>query len=388
MLSVDNITAGMTAVGLVKLVIAQANLILKGGAEAVVLEIAKHYNAKVYTAEYDKDSTFDEYRNIDIEVIGKGRNSGKSRMKQGISYASAFYNFKVKEDYDVLNAHIAPSHWASNRNEKVLWYCHTPLREIYDLYSYRMGLRKPYQRPVYAAGAKILRSIDRGMVNKIDRIVANSMNTASRVKKYYGRKADAVIGGGVDYKKYRNGGFGRYFFYPSRISPNKRQDYAIRAFEIFKRKHKGYRLVLAGQVSKEEVHQRYYRRLVEEARKVGGIEIMSNVKGRRMVDLYAEARGVLYTPINEDYGLVPLEGMASGKPVIAVNEGGPKETVVDKKTGYLVNSEAEMAERMGRIAVDERLAEDLGKNGRKRVVSEYSWAKFFKRFDIELSKVR
>ena len=128
---------------LVKLVITQANLILKGGAEEVVLEIAKHYNAKVYTAEYDRESTFGEYRDIDIEVIGNGMRSGGSRMKQGISYASAFYNFKVKEDYDVLNAHIAPSHWVSNKNERVLWYCHTPLREIYDLYSYRMALRKP-----------------------------------------------------------------------------------------------------------------------------------------------------------------------------------------------------------------------------------------------------
>jgi glycosyltransferase involved in cell wall biosynthesis len=372
----------------VKLVITQANLILKGGAEAVVLEIAKHYNAKIYTAEYDRHGTFDEYRNIDIEVIGKGGSSGSSRMKQGISYASAFYNFKVKEDYDVLNAHIAPSHWASNRNERVLWYCHTPLREIYDLYSYRMELRKHYQRPVYAAGARILRSIDRRMVKKIDRIVANSMNTASRVEKYYGRNANAVIGGGVDYKGYRNDGFGRYFFYPSRISPNKRQDYAIRAFEIFRKKHKGYRLIIAGQVSKEEGHQRYYKKIVDEAKRVGGVEILSNVGSQKMLELYAEARCILYTPINEDYGLVPLEGMASGKPVIAVNEGGPKETVVEGKTGYLVNSEAEMADRMSRIADDERLAETLGKQGRKRVVSEYSWSRFFERFDIELSKVR
>ncbi len=376
------------AVGLVKLVITQANLILRGGAEAVVLEIAKHYHAKIYTAEYDKSSTFEGYRDIDIEVISRGRGSSRSRLKQGLSYASAFYNFKVKEDYDVLNAHIAPSHWASNRNERVLWYCHTPLREIYDLYSYRMALRRRYQRPVYAAGARILRAIDRSMVKRIDRIVANSMNTASRIEKYYGRKADAVVGGGVDYKKYRNDGFEKYFFYPSRISPNKRQDYAVRAFEIFRRKHKGYRLVIAGQVSKEESHQRYYKKLLDEAKKVGGIEILSNVGSRRMIELYAGARCVLYTPINEDYGLVPLEGMASGKPVVAVNEGGPKETVVDGKTGYLVNSEREMADRMSRIADDERLAETLGKNGSKRVMSEYTWARFFERFDKELSKVR
>jgi glycosyltransferase involved in cell wall biosynthesis len=251
-----------------------------------------------------------------------------------------------------------------------------------------MALRKRYQRPVYAAGAKILRAIDRSMVKRVDRIVANSMNTASRIEKYYWRKADAVIGGGVDYKKYRNEGFGKYFFYPSRISPNKRQDYAIRAFEMFRKDHRDYRLVIAGQVSKEETHQKYYRKLMEEAKRVGGIEILSNVDGEKMLELYGSARCVLYTPINEDYGLVPLEGMASGKPIIAVNEGGPRETVVDGKTGYLVNGEKAMARRMGMVADDESLAERLGKSGRRRVVSEYSWARFFERFDKELSKVR
>ncbi|MEM3841377.1 MAG: hypothetical protein QXN59_01635, partial [Candidatus Micrarchaeaceae archaeon] len=93
-----------------KLVIAQANLVLKGGAERVVLKIAEHYKAKIYTAEYEKDKTFDGYRNLDIEVIGKLHNS-KSRAKQGLSYSSSFYNLKIQDDYDVLNPHIAPSHW-------------------------------------------------------------------------------------------------------------------------------------------------------------------------------------------------------------------------------------------------------------------------------------
>ena len=54
-----------------KLIITQANLTLKGGAERVVLKIAQHYKAKIYTAEYDPKNTFEGFRDLDIEVIGK-----------------------------------------------------------------------------------------------------------------------------------------------------------------------------------------------------------------------------------------------------------------------------------------------------------------------------
>ncbi|MEM3841632.1 MAG: glycosyltransferase, partial [Candidatus Micrarchaeaceae archaeon] len=313
--------------------------------------------------------------------------NSKSRAKQGLSYSSSFYNLKIQDDYDVLNPHIAPSHWVSNRNDRVLWYCHTPLREIYDLYSYRMSLRKARQRPVYAIGARIMRAMDRKLVKKIDRIVANSENTAGRILKYYNRKADAVLGGGVDYQNYSNSGYGRYFFYPSRISPNKRQDYAIRAFGIFKKSVKGYRLIIAGQVSKDKMYVDYYKKIVEQAKQVGDIEIITNAGDKRLIELYAGARAVLYTPIDEDYGLVPLEAMASSKPIIAVDEGGPRYTVIDGKTGFLVSNEKDMATKMALVADDKGLAEELGRSGRKRVIAEYSWEKFFEKFDEQAKAV-
>jgi len=54
-----------------KLIITQPNLTLKGGAERVVLKIAEHYNAKIYTCEYSPDKTFSRFKDIDIKVIGK-----------------------------------------------------------------------------------------------------------------------------------------------------------------------------------------------------------------------------------------------------------------------------------------------------------------------------
>ena len=374
-----------------KLIITQANLTLKGGAERVVLKIAQHYDAKVYTAEYDPKKTFEGFADVDVETIGK---SGISkilpygRASQGLNYGLSFYNFKIKEDYDAINAHIAPGHWIRNRNERVLWYVHTPLRDVYDLYQYRLSLKKIHQKPTYMLGTRAVKLIDQSVVRKIEGLIANSKNTQSRIEKYYGRHDSTVLGGGIDYKEYSNGGDDNYFFYVSRFSPNKRQDYAIEAFAEFKKRTKRKcELVIAGAVSRDKFYYDYYLRVVEMAKRVGDVKIIADPSDLAVRKLYSNCTAALYTPINEDYGLVPLEAMASGKPIITVNEGGPKETVTNGKTGYLVNSPEEMATRMNSIFEDRNLAERIGRNGRATVIKNYSWAGFFKEFDKKLKKV-
>ncbi len=374
-----------------KLIIAQANLTLKGGAERVVLKIAQHYKAKIYTAEYDAKNTFEGFGNLDIEVIGRQsmlRAMPYGRASQGLSYGLSFYGLKLREDYDVINAHIAPSHWIRNKNERVLWYCHTPLRDIYDLYHHRLSQKKFHQKPVHIVGAKMVKMLDQGVVRHIEHIVTNSFNTRSRIIKYYGRKDSVVLGGGVDYQLYKKGDDHKYFLYPSRISPNKRQDFAIRAFNHFKRQVNGYKLMIVGPVSQDKFYYNYYKKITALAAGVGDVEIITDVNDKRLNSLYSNCTAVLFPPLNEDYGLVPLESMASYKPVIAVNEGGMKETVEDRKTGLLVNSIEEMGNAMKEVAENPAFARELGKNGRERIVKHYSWRRFFKEFDKELRKVK
>jgi glycosyltransferase involved in cell wall biosynthesis len=375
-----------------KLVIAQSNLTLYGGAEKVVLKIAQHYDAKIYTAEYNSCKTFPGFKELDIEIISTNALSlllPYGRMSQGLNYGLSFSRFRIKEDYDVINAHMAPSHWIRNRNERVLWYCHTPPRDVYDLYEYRLSLRKGYAKPIYAMGVRGVRAIDRYVVRRIESILANSTNTKSRIEKYYKRADAQVLGGGIDYKQYKDNGDGRYFLYPTRFSPNKRQEYAIKAFEIFKRKKKGYRLVLCGSLSKDKQFYSYYNEIVKTARSVGDVQILTDVSEQRIKNLFSRATAVLYPPMNEDYGLVPLEAMASGKVPIAVNEGGPKDTISEGKTGFLVESAQQMAERMLYLADHPRIAGQMSKKGIETVKKNHSWEAFFRVFDKkarELSK--
>jgi glycosyltransferase involved in cell wall biosynthesis len=369
----------------------QANLTLRGGAERVVLKIAEHYKAPIYTAEYDPDRTFFAFKNLDVRVISEGKKGiiPYGRAMQGLKYGLSFYNYKIKEDYDVINAHIAPSHWIRNRNERVLWYCHTPLRDIYDLYKYRMSLKKIHQKPVYGIGAAFVKMMDRNVVKEVEAIYTNSSNTESRIEKYLKRNDATVLGGGIDAKDYRNAGDEKYFFYPSRISPNKRQDYAIRAFRSLRKNGggKGYKLIIAGATSKDPLYNNYYIKIKEMAKGDRDIRILENITDKELKSIYSRASAVLYCPIDEDYGLVPLEAMASGKPVISVNEGGPRDTVADGKTGFLVNNEYEMGKRMGELASSPALGEKMGKEGRRLVQKKYSWAAFFREFDIGLKRV-
>lgn len=375
-----------------KMIITQSNLTLKGGAERVVLEIAKRYDAKIYTAEYDESRTFEGFKDLDVEVI-----SSKSllsllpynRLSQGMSYGMAFYLKKVGEDYDLINAHVSPSHWIRNKNDRVLWYCHTPLREVYDLYKYRMNMKKAMEKPVYALGSMAVRSIDKKIVNRIEGIVANSSNTKFRIEKYFGRKDVSVINPGVDPKRYANNGTEKFFFYPSRFSPNKRQEYAIKAFDIFKRKYRGlgYKLVLAGAVSKDKFYYDYYKYIKNLAAEVQDVEVLKNAEDEEVYSLMSRATAVLYTPVDEDFGLVPLEAMASMKPIIAVGQGGPKETIVNGKTGYLARNEEEMAELMNFVRENPKIAEQIGAEGRKRVELKYSWKEFFEKFDKEARRI-
>ena len=248
----------------VKLLLIQPYLSLKGGFERVMLKVAQHYDAPVYTLEYNSKTTFPEFKDVDVRLIGKHMplsNVLPYRAYQGLNYGYNFYNLKIKEDYDVLNPHISPSEWIRHKNPRVLWYCHTPPREVYDLYAERMKYRTYRDRVIYSAMTKTYKLLSARIVKRIEGIATNSMNTQHRIKKYFGRDS-SVINPGIEYDNFSNGGDDRYFLYPSRIINTKRQDYVINAFKKFeKTAKKRYGLVLAGTLSKDPEHVAYYNKL-------------------------------------------------------------------------------------------------------------------------------
>ncbi|KAK2582960.1 hypothetical protein KPH14_009016 [Odynerus spinipes] len=95
------------------------------------------------------------------------------------------------------------------------------------------------------------------------------------------------------------------------------------------------------------------------------------------VSLLRHCNILIYTPQNEHFGIVPLEAMYIGKPVIAHNSGGPKESVINNVTGYLVNgSSKEFAKKIKTLVTDPSLIEKFGKAGRERFLAVFSFTAF------------
>lgn len=105
--------------------------------------------------------------------------------------------------------------------------------------------------------------------------------------------------------------------------------------------------------------------------------MLKSPSDQKKIQLLNECNVLLYTPHNEHFGIVPLEAMCMSKPVIAVNNGGPTETVVNEQTGFLCEPNAE---DFGRFVLklfrDKKLCERMGEMGNKRVHQRFSFDAF------------
>jgi glycosyltransferase involved in cell wall biosynthesis len=156
--------------------------------------------------------------------------------------------------------------------------------------------------------------------------VANSRNVAQRVARYYGRDSE-VLHCPVDVDRFTIGrGEGDYFFIASRLLPYKRIDLAVDAARLA-----GARLLVAGTGPAEAA--------LRERARGSRVEFLGYVDDERRNALMGASRAVIL-PGEEDFGLVPLEAAAAGRPSIALRAGGALETIVEGRTGRFFDEAA------------------------------------------------
>jgi glycosyltransferase involved in cell wall biosynthesis len=354
-----------------------------GGTERQILEIAKRFHPIIYTCRLQKSETLDVWKDFDVRLIRPsvleapavlvGKLDPDERMARLASAGARFLTMKIRDDYDVINAHLMPSEWIRNRNERVMWYCHCPCRPAYQWKQLYLSDRGLMGKVALTAAIGVFDMVEQRVVRKIERICTNSEFTAGNIGKYLGRQDAKVVYPGVDTKEFYFEDYKRFFFYPSRFVPEKRFEIAINAFK--KANLPGWKLVLGGMAVNTPQSRAYIARLRRLAGP-GEVEFLFDMDEKRLKRLYATCRAVLFSSMLEDWGLVPVEGMACSKPVIAMDEGGPRESIVHGKTGFLVNSADEMAEKMRYFAERPGECEKMGKAGRKRVEQNYTWKIF------------
>lgn len=209
-------------------------------------------------------------------------------------------------------------------------YIHSPMRYVWDRFEDYFGpdrvgyLRSRFFfRPI----AKALQVYDRNTNPRVDLFVANSRFVAARVKKIYNREAE-VLAPPIDLERF--GGLRRqpedWYFVVSAFVPYKRVDHAIAACAALRRP-----LKVAGCGPEGS-------KLAALARQLGAnVEFLGFLSDDELAVHYSRARALLFPGI-EDFGMVPVEAMAAGCPVIALGKGGILDSMTES-TGILYNNE-------------------------------------------------
>jgi glycosyltransferase involved in cell wall biosynthesis len=205
-------------------------------------------------------------------------------------------------------------------------YCHSPMRYIWNMYLDYRSQAGSLSRPALAVFAHYLRQWDFSSAARVDLFVANSHNVAARIQKYFRREAE-VIYPPVDVENFRREkhlGAADYYLMVGELTAYKRPDLAINAFNA-----SGRKLVVIGGGE-----------MLRELKRTAGpnITILGPQPFESLRSHYSRCRALIF-PGEEDFGIVPVEAMASGCPVIAFGRGGALETVVDGITGVFFETQ-------------------------------------------------
>ncbi|MGE0463950.1 MAG: glycosyltransferase, partial [Vicinamibacterales bacterium] len=230
-----------------------------------------------------------------------------------------------------------------------------------------------------------LRHTDRANLRRADTVLVNSRFMAGTIREVYG--VDAQVSYlGVDTGHFRPLGLARRPFVLSvgSLTPLKGFDFLVEALACCPTERR-LRLVIVSNFA--NAPERGHLEQLARSRRVE-IELVTHAREDDLVRLYNEAVLVAYAPVREPFGLVPLEAMACGTPVVAVAEGGIPESVIDGRTGLLTGRDPRaFAAAIDRVIADAGLAKQYGDEGRAHVSREWTWERAAARLEAHLSGV-
>ena len=261
--------------------------------------------------------------------------------------------------------------WLIPHPEMSLWILHQH-RAAYDLWD--SSLSDLAGMPDGRALRDMIRREDTAAINACKGVFTISRNVTGRLKQYNNIASEVLYPPPRSMERFRVDSYGDFFFFPSRITPIKRQELVIEALVHVP---EPVRVVFAGEADSPHYLEKLKKR-AEELGVSGKVEWRGRISEQEKFDLYANALMVIFTPVDEDYGYVTPEAMLSSMAVLTLEDaGGAAEFVQHEKNGLLVQADPRaMALAISRVWNDRTEAERLGAAARERIDTiDLSWEK-------------
>jgi glycosyltransferase involved in cell wall biosynthesis len=311
-------------------------LLVMRGAERTFATMASCWrDAPIFTTLYASEGTAGRFagREIHTSYLQRGR-VGQSGFRRLLPlYPSAVERLRVGSHKVIVSSSSAFAHGVRPAPDAVhVCYCHSPFRYAWHERETALAEFPRALRPLVSRTLDRIRSWDLAAAGRVTHYVANSECVRERIARFYDREA-AVVHPPVEVERFAPAAAEDYFLFVGELARHKRVAIALEAA-----RRAGVRMKVIGSGPDLE-------RLEHEFGDVA--EFLGRVSDEEVADAYAGARA-LVVPNVEEFGIAAIESQAAGRPVIAIDEGGTRETVLDGETGVLVSrgSVDEFAEAM------------------------------------------
>lgn len=303
-----------------------------------------------------------------------------------ISATGAYFPNAIAGSY---KRKIKSSNELKETETKFITYCHTPPRYLYGYLTARNWKNNILIRVIAETVNHFLRMLDFRYAQNVDQFIANSEEVKSRIFKFY--KKDAIV------------------IYPpvelqnkiSRLKTQVKREYYLAGGRLARAKHidliintfiqTGLPLKVFGKgfAGHEEELRRLAKNEGQKAKSGGNIEFLGEVSDREKYKLLTHAKAFVFASEDEDFGILPVEAMSCGTPVIAYKSGGVKETVIDGKTGLFFDklNISSLLDAIKKFEI-RQLAEKFDPENCKRQAENFSKDRFKKQITSTIDIVR